>query len=176
MKKITAMLLLCAAMSVTLLTGCDENDSTAKETQSQEQMSNQAINSIGLPGIANWTTKKTLKAILERCDQTHLVMYAYTQSEMSGKFIFIGKCIGYPIPYSTQYTNPMKIERSSSAGYGIIPQADPDGVYRPASADGTWVQLMDDEGNVNVVYIEPKITVSPFPLKYGVEGFNGEGK
>jgi hypothetical protein len=46
-----------------------------------------------------------------------------------------------------------------------LPQADPNGLFSPASAEGTWVLLKDPNGKeTRPVYIEPRIIVSPFKL------------
>jgi hypothetical protein len=46
-----------------------------------------------------------------------------------------------------------------------IPQADPNGLFSPASAEGTWVLCkVPGKDDVKPVYIEDRVTVSPFPL------------
>jgi hypothetical protein len=86
---------------------------------------------------------------------------------MTGKFTYIGKCIGFPIPYCTQFTNPQKIEwKDSSAGWVQLPQADPNTLFSPSSADATWILLVDPKtGDPHPMYMEPKATVVPFPLQ-----------
>jgi hypothetical protein len=99
-------------------------------------------------------------------DQTGLVTYTYLWNEMQGKKVFLCNSIGYGIPYATQFTNPEKIvERLSQGGYAILPQADPNGLFSPASAEGTWVMCKDPNSDkTRPVYIEPKVIVSPFKL------------
>lgn len=87
---------------------------------------------------------------------------------MSGKWIYFGKCIGYGIPYSTQYSNPEKdlYNTSMSNVHHNIPQAEPNGLFMPTSSEGTWIMLInpDNSQDIKPVYIEPKIIVSPFKL------------
>ena len=118
-----------------------------------------------MPAIKNFRERKILKDILELRDQSSLTTYTYVHC-MNGKFRFFGETIGYPIPYATQYTNPQKIAESGHQyGYAILPQADPNGLFSPASADGTWILMKDPSSNkVAPVYIEPKITTLPFKL------------
>ena len=73
---------------------------------------------------------------------------------------------GYGVPYATQFTNPEKIAtRGHNYGYAILPQADPNGLFSPESAEGTWVLLNDpNSGDVQPIYVEPRIVVSPFRL------------
>ena len=83
---------------------------------------------------------------------------------MTGKLVFVGESIGYGIPAATQYTNPQKHVYGSTGNY-TLPQADPNGLFSPASAEGTWVLMKDPNGDKVVpVYIEPRIIVSPFKL------------
>lgn len=47
----------------------------------------------------------------------------------------------------------------------VLPQADPNGLFSPAPAEGTWVLLKDPNGtDTKPVDIEPRIAVSPFKL------------
>jgi hypothetical protein len=47
-----------------------------------------------------------------------------------------------------------------------LPQADPNGLFSPTSAEGTWVMCKDPKGGeVKPVYIEPRIVVSPFKME-----------
>ena len=100
--------------------------------------------------------------IYEECDRENLICYAYIVAKYSGKLIFIGKCVGYGVPFSAQYTNP---ERDYMNG-ATLPQADPNGLFMPTSSSATWLLLIDPKTNKpRPVYIEPEIIVSPFPLK-----------
>jgi hypothetical protein len=93
---------------------------------------------------------------------------------MTGKYVFIGKTIGYPIPYATQFTNPQKFDQARLPGLngnthnyveGVIGQADPNGLYSPPAADATWVMVIDPATNKPVVaYIEDKVDAFPFKL------------
>ena len=47
-----------------------------------------------------------------------------------------------------------------------LPQADPNGLFSPPSAEGTWVMCKDPNSDkVEPIYSEPRIIVSTFPLK-----------
>ena len=160
MKKL--LLLLVIGLS---LAGCDYKPSTDEvDKQKQEQMLSEAQRQTGLPAIHNFQEKKLLKQIYELRDNEKIVNYAYLYNEIQGKLVFIGKCIGYGIPYSTQYSNPQKVYREGGQYGLILPQAEPNGLFMPASSDGTWIMLLDKEGTPHPVYIEPKVIVSPFPL------------
>ena len=165
MKKFTIVLTLM--MFLFIFIGCDSTESSDYQmNQQQEKLAKEAVAELGLPAIKNFTEKRFLKMILELRDQPNIINYAYLFAENSGQLIFIGKCVGYGIPYATQFTNPSKIAQSHQSGYGVLPQADPNGLFSPASAEGTWLMLVNPQTNKpQVVYIEPRILVSPFPLR-----------
>ncbi len=141
------------------LTGCIEESSTRKERVAQEKLSIQAFQEAGLPAISRFAEKKTLKMILELRDkQTPTYTYIVT---MNGDLKKICDSVGYGIPYATQYTNPQRYRANGVT----LPQADPNGLFSPASADGTWVLCYNSTTKeTRPVLVEPRIIVSPFPL------------
>jgi hypothetical protein len=146
-----------------LLTGC-EKSSDEIQTVQQEKILKEATSQTGMPAIVNFRERKLLKQIFELRDQKGLTTYTYIVAENTGKLIFLGESIGYGIPAATQYTAPSKIDGCSSS-YVTVPQADPNGLFSPSSAEGTWVMLFDKEKKESVpVYVEPRIIVSPFKL------------
>ena len=100
--------------------------------------------------------KKQAKEILELRDNSDLVCYAYTKCEGTGKYVYLGRCMGYGLPYSTQYTAP----EASVHQHGTLvtlPQADPNGLYLPEGLSATWLYLINE---AQVTYAEPEIIVS----------------
>jgi hypothetical protein len=120
---------------------------------------------IGMPAIKNFRERRLLKTILELRDQNDVSTFTYLWSDMQGKWVFFCHSIGYGIPYATQYTNPTKLEYRSGGGWATLPQADPNGLFSPASADGTWVMCLDPKSkDVKPTFLEPRVIVSPFEL------------
>jgi hypothetical protein len=154
-----------------LLSSCNVvPTSDQKLKEKQEQLMNEANSQTGMPAIKNFQERKLMKMILELRDQENLICYCYLANEMNGTVgQFVGKCIGYGLPYATQYTSPEKIASSKetpSHGNITIPQADPNGLYMPASAEGTWVMLIDPTTNEpRPCYFESRVIISPFKLK-----------
>ena len=151
---------------VALLTACLDTPptSTQIERRKQEELSLQGVQQVGMPAIVNFAEKRMMKDILELRDKntpttTYLV-------GMNNQLTKVCDSIGYGLPYATQYTNPQRIAYDSGHGSVTLPQADPNGLYSPASADGTWVLCVDHkDGKAKPVYIEPRILVSPFPIQ-----------
>lgn len=149
------------------LVGCDYTPSSdeAQRVQ-QERILKEGTAQTGMPAIKNFRERKLLKQIIEMRDQDGLVTYTYTVPETTGRPVFLCNSIGYGLPASTQYTNPEKTTYTGSSGIATIPQADPNGLYSPSSAEGTWVLCTDPNGSgkTRPVYVEPRIIVSPFKL------------
>ncbi len=143
--------------------GSGSRISQADEVQNQKQaeMNLQAVQSVGMPDITRFSEKQQLKSIYELRDKaistdTYIV-------DLNGHLHHICSSVGYGIPYATQFTNPSQLSGYSSSV--AMPQADPNGLYSPASADGTWVLCLDPKSKkVWPMYVEPRIIVSAFPL------------
>lgn len=150
--------------SVLFIPGCPiESSSDHVQRQQNEKLTEEATKQTGMPNIVNFRERKLLKEILEMRDQKSLVTYTYLYNEMKGELVFLGESVGYPIPYSTQYTNPQKPIYSN--GVAVIPQADPNCLFSPESAEGSWVLLKDpNSDDVSPVYIEPRVITSQFKL------------
>jgi hypothetical protein len=155
------ILALCIA---TLLMGCDEHETaTSIERKKQAEMSLRGVQSVGMPAIVNFAEKRMMKDILELRDQnmpttTYIV-------DMNGRMHKVCDSVGFGLPYATQYTNPQMPQTPYGGTTYVLPQADPNGLYSPASAEGTWVQCLDPRTKkATVVYVEPRIIVSPFPI------------
>lgn len=140
--------------------GCETTSDDIQRSQ-QEVILAEGTAAVGMPNIKNFRERRLLKDILELRDQNSLATFTYLWSEYQGKYIFFCNSIGYGIPYATQFTNPQKYRHQGV----MLPQADPNGLFSPASADGTWVLCKNPKGpEVKPVFIEPRVIVSPFEI------------
>jgi len=130
----------------------------------------EANSQVGMPAITRWTEKKLMKMIYELRDKADLICYAYSYSEYTGEYTFIGQCIGYGLPYSVQFSNPDRMNTVDGGEYGArnpytIGQPEPNGLFMPEGLTATWLMLINPEnGEVQPMYMEPSLTVSQFPL------------
>jgi hypothetical protein len=163
MKKIASFLIASA-----LLASCNVNPTPdSVDREQQKTMQTEAQRQAGMPAIHNYQEKKLLKMIYELRDNEKIVNYAYLFNDMQGKLVFLGKCIGYGIPYATQYSNPERPAESwetHEQGNITLPQAEPNGLFMPSAAEGTWLMLLDKDGQPHPTYIEPRVIVSAFAL------------
>jgi hypothetical protein len=137
------------------------NQSTSDQLQhDQQEVLLQAATATGMPAIVNFAERKMLKRILEIRDQainttTYIV-------DMNGHPHKICDSIGYGFPYSTQFTNPSQNPLKDV----VLSQAEPNGLFSSPTSEGTWISCVDpaNKHNMQVVYVEPRVIVSPFPL------------
>jgi hypothetical protein len=164
-KKIIGVGIVCIGLMFSL-TGCFSTDNTPTADQKQTQATNQAMDQanqqVGMPNITNFTERKQLKEIYELRDQSNLICYAYVQNQMDGKFIYLGECQGYGLPYDTEYTNPDQIVQDGGeygGGNVAIPQEDPNMLYQ-GDSNATWLIMIDAKtGKDNIMYAEPNTVV-----------------
>lgn len=175
-------------ISALLLTGCgytatQSNDS--KIAQQQEQQQAEADAEVPPPAIVNWNEKRMAKLIQEKRDQVNLATWTYTKN-LDGKYTFVCESIGYGLPYNTRANNPQHYEfistrtgaAYSGSGYytdgqgnriwgehAVMPQPEPNGLFIPDSAKGTWNLCKDPKtGKPDVTYQEEDIAVFPYKL------------
>lgn len=170
MKKYIIGLVFIVGLSL-MLTGCMATSTESKIAQEQNKLVTEANRQVGMPNVKEFYEKKMAKQIIELRDNSKLICYAYTKNEMTGKYVFEGKCMGFGLPYSTQYTNPQTLQRLSipndtgdssvSMQDEVVPQADPNGLYMPSSASATWLMMINENtGKVEAQYYEPNIVVT----------------
>jgi len=81
-----------------------------------------------------------------------------------------GDCpsVGYPLPYDTSLTNPLKVARSSMEHSKVLEQAEPNGLYSSKNSTATWVRCVTLVVGKDVeapIYVESKVTAYPFPVE-----------
>jgi len=137
------------------------NKSTYDQLQhDQQEVLLQAATATGMPAIVNFAERKMLKRILEiRKQAINTTTYIV---DMNGHPHKICDSIGYGFPYSTQFTNPAQNPRTTV----VLSQAEPNGLFSSPTSEGTWISCVDpaNKHNMQVVYVEPRVIVSPFPL------------
>lgn len=84
-----------------------------------------------------------------------------------------GDCssIGFGIPYDTSLTNPLMATNVDQDGFErgngaltSIELPEPNGIYASKNTSATWVMCAGDNGQIEPVYVETKVTVYPYPV------------
>lgn len=163
-KAITVFALVVISLLLMADDDCDSTPKSDKTQQTQqEQMTQQANAQVGMPGVTNFTEKKIVRKLYELRDQ-NIATFSYVP-DMQGKLWHLCDSIGYGLPYGVQFSNPEKIIQRYSSSYGTLPQAEPNGLFMPPSAEGTWIICAGPKGEPTPVYVEPRVIVSPFKLR-----------
>ena len=179
MKKKLLAVGIIGVLMASMLVGCGQRETaSSKENNYTQDLMEQSSSIVGYPDVTNFFEKEQLKEIYELRDDPNLICYWYTKNDMTGKWIYQGECIGYGIPYTTQFTQPDTMQRAALPVLDIngndkgrneyftevLPQADPNGLYSSASTSATWILATDKDGNIKPTYVESEITVSQSKL------------
>ena len=163
MKKLASVLL-----ATSLITACNQSQGQSADDMQAKQtskMAKAAAQAVGMPNIVNFTEKRFAKLIYELKDQ-EVATYTYFM-DMNGNLHFLCESVGYGLPASVQYSNPMKnLKDGGYAGQSntVMPQPEPNGLFMPEGLAATFVLCSDGKGGVRPVYSEPELIVSPFEL------------
>lgn len=149
--------------------GCDSATPPQADRQqqdAQEHMSEQSNAEIGMPGVTNYEEKRIMRRLYEMRDK-NIATYTY-MVDMNGNLHHVCDSMGYGLPYGVQYSNPEKrVAFTGSDPYHAdfnLPQSEPNGLFMPPTAEGTWIICASNSGQFTPMYIEPRVIVSPFRL------------
>lgn len=169
MRKATlAGLLLAVPLLLANEGGCDERPSAAKQEQAaqdiqmQQFMRNQPVPSF------DWSLERHMLIQIYAARQKATNTFTVVQSDYTGKIMWSCPSIGFPLPYATQLTNPSQLISRYDGSVrvsGVVGQQEPNGLFTPAAADGTWVPCVDERGRITPVYEERKVTVFLRPMQ-----------
>ena len=153
------LLSMVAALTAGTLSACSGGEGSNIERDATKVTVNRIAKSVGFPSTPNDLVKKLLRLVYELTDRgidTHIYFRL-----LDGDLRYICAGYGYPSAYSTQFSRPYEAYHMN-AGYGdratfYLPQAEPDGTYKPESHSGTYylckgkdgIYLEYEEGNVS---------------------------
>lgn len=159
MKKILIVLLI---VLVFILTGC-VNDTQHVEQLQQRDAVNSIITNQPMPDLGGYSFERQIVIETYLARNNTIATYAYMIT-MDGTLIEICPSIGYPIPYSTQMTNPLRtVDDLNSTS--VVANAEPNGLYPPGDAAATLVQCVQPDGSISPVYIEWYVLSFPYRIQ-----------
>lgn len=157
------VLALVSIMTAVVLAGCLDNSGAQARYQESVQQGKGVLAIVQnqpVPDLGGWSLEREIVRQTYLARNQNVATYSYLFT-MDGKIVEVCASIGYPIPYSTQLTNP---EVYASSG-GTLPQAEPTGLYPPSNAAATLVQCAVGEGKVSPVYIEDNVLTLPYRIR-----------
>lgn len=149
-------LILLPTLSLFLMAAsCDE--ARMEQTRKTDQLIQESNRQIGMPAIVNFQERRMMKDLYEKRD-AKIATHSYIVNQMRGCLVYLGASIGFGLPYATQFTSPTEYTTGRL-------QPEPNGLYMPSDAHGTWIMLLNpDTKQADPVYIEPDVLVSSFRL------------
>jgi len=155
-------------LTILILTAaCDTSPQAASE--SGQVNNQQTIYSTNQP-LHKYDYSPERDELQQIYDARMKVANTWTVVYSMGKPIFVCPSKGYPIPYTTQLTNPSQVDyNANSAGGNVaIPQSEPNGLYTGQSS-ATWV-LCIRNGQLEPVYAESDAIAFPYPVTIAADG------
>lgn len=154
--------LLIVLIAVIGLTACNQQSQDTKDKAQAQQQQGQYAKSQPVPSY-NWSLERHMVIELYNVRNMKAVTHSVWRSDLG---TIEGDCssIGFGIPYDTSLTNPLQTThnyRDSS----VIEQAEPNGIFASKNTAATWVMCAGDNGAMEPIYIETKVTVYPYPVK-----------
>ncbi len=124
----------------------------------QQVLQRHANAHVGLPDVKHFAEQRMLKQIIEARDRSsQTISYLVDRKGRLHKFC---DSIGYGISTGTQYTNPYQAVDGAAIG-----EAEPYGLFASTATNGMWLMCRDPVNHApNVVYVDPPVVVSPFPM------------
>jgi len=161
------LVLLCLGAFVA---SCDATSPTDQaQTIATENIMAEAHAKIGMPDIVHFTERRHARDLLALRDKKGLTTFTYVV-DADGNLHKVCRSSGYGLPMSVQYTNPEKFDyeyySSNENYYGYtLPQPDPNGLFMPSGLSATYVMCLDEKQQIQPIYSEPNLIVSPFELQ-----------
>ncbi len=139
-----------------LLAACSVEESESQQVQQQQD---QYVRNQPLP-VFDWSLERHLMIELYRSRNNAVSTFSLTWDPFRGKISWSCPSIGYPIPGGTQLTNPEQYAFNGTT----LPQAEPNGLFSPATSAGTYVMCVNPDGTVSPVYNEDNVRTYPQPM------------
>lgn len=143
-----------------LVTACDGSQSI--ERRQQEANQSALIQNQPVPNLGGYSFERNVVIQTYLARNRTIATYTYTMTEVDGKIIEICASIGYPIPYSTQLTNPLQYVGPNGA---VVGNPEPNGLYSPSSAEGTIINCANEDGTITPTYWEPRVFALPYRIQ-----------
>lgn len=161
------VLALLAAFLLGFAGDCTSNSDTVNHESSQVATQQDIYNQHQPPPLYQYSAERA--ALVQILNQrTSGTLNTWTVW-FSNNGVPLGMCAsrGYPIPYSTELTNPTQaVSPGSTSGYATVDQMDPQGTYPSQNTLATWVLCIDPaSGSIHAQYVEPLVITYTYPVE-----------
>jgi len=139
--------------------------STAIEQQQQQPGVQAIVRNQPIPDLGGWSFEREVVRQTYVARNHVISTWTYMLLEYTGKVVEICESRGYPIPYSTELSNPLQLARETDPQSSAVGNPEPNGLYPPPTANATLVQCVNPDGSVSPTYWENNVFALPYPLK-----------
>lgn len=153
---IACTILLVAPMIAMSLAGCDQED---RDKQMVNDQQTHLRNVHPLPYF-DYSRELEIYKQIYQARNLQIATYAVWRSDY-GLIEGDCPCLGFPIPYDVQMTNPVRRDYNSA----VIEQAEPNGLFSSKNTAATWVPCLNENGEISPVYVESKVTSYPYAVE-----------
>lgn len=153
-----------------LLAGCGKYEtSESRDAEKVAMQQDQYAKGQPIPAF-DWSLERDLVTKLYQIRNQKVTTHSVWRSNYG---TIEGDCpsYGYGIPYDTSLTNPLVATSTASErafrsdSLTSIEQAEPNGIFASKNTSATWVMCLGQNGDIEPVYVETKVTVYPGPVK-----------
>jgi len=163
-----------ALVGVLLLAGCGKESADAKDQKNVDKQQDQYSVAQPVPHF-DYSLERDVYIQLYKARNNNVATHTVWRSQF-GKVLGDCPSIGYPIPYDSSLTNPLKIGRVKMRGgggaYDVIEQAEPNGLYSSKNSIATWIRcVVEIDGVAKQVplYEENMVSAYPYPVEVDYE-------
>jgi hypothetical protein len=117
--------------------------------------------------VFDWSLERHLLTELYKARNNAVATYSYVRNQYTGKFLSSCPSIGFPISAGTQLTSPQMTDRHTGeygGGNVVLPQPEPNGLFSPSEARGTYVMCLNNDGKVEPRYYEEDVEAFVTPM------------
>ncbi len=156
MKKI--LTLIAVALIAVSLTACQDTQDKRDTKIANKQQETFAV---GQPiPTYDWSLERHLLIQLYNLRNKQVSTHAVWRGMTS---VIEGDCtsMGFPIPYDTSLTNPLK-RATDHVGASVVNQAEPNGIFLSTNSEATWVMCINEIGSIDPILVETKVSTYPY--------------
>jgi hypothetical protein len=153
-KSIVLALVLVVAFVLSACSASDQAQYAEREQQGAGVLA--IVQNQPIPNLGGYSFERQImiETYLARNNTVSTFAYLFT---FDGKIVEICPSIGYPIPYSTQLSNPFDMSGRAN------PEAN--SLYPPSNTAATLVQCVNSDGSVSPTYIEDNVMAFPYRIR-----------
>ena len=155
---------LSLALMVVFLTACMSSGTAGVERSQQEAGQNAILDNQPVPDLGGYSFERAVVIETYLARNRAINTYTYTLTE-TGILIEVCASKGYPIPYSTQLTNPLRPGVTGYADTYVIGNPEPNGLYSPDSAEATYILCINPDGSATPTYWEQRMFSLPYRIQ-----------